>query len=237
MPKFDESAIRKAAAWQDFKEAQSLLNIGAVVESKELPNGWSGSVKVGSRIFRTTVDMKTPTWFDATCPCPGNRREGKFCPHAIAAGLHLVSPPTSKPTSGVAEKKPSGIPTSAPVASNQAIPEISWKIKFQGPWQKTVMAGRASVSLSPSERKSTSADKRLTAWLIAQKATSQAHIQLALSPENLAEFLRCLENHPEIESSTGNIEIDSGTQLHIRECSLKNDKIQIIPAEGSRLSC
>eukprot|EP00903_Cladosiphon_okamuranus_P003941 g3939.t1 len=232
MPKFDESAIRKAAAWQDFKEAQSLLNIGSVIESRELPNGWNGSVKVGKRIFRATVDMKTPTWFDATCPCPGNRREGKFCSHAIAVGLHLVAPPVSP----AAEEKTTSPPARSHTAPAPAlsIPDLAWKIRFQGPWERTIMEGRASVSLGPSERPSTSADRRLTAWLISQKATSKAHIQLALSPDTLPGFLGCLENHPETDSATGKIGIDSGTQLHIRECSLIGDQIHIVPESDTR---
>jgi uncharacterized Zn finger protein len=89
----EEPALRKAASWQDFKEAQALLNARAVTASEPTENGWTGSVQVGKRTYRITVVARTPTWFDAKCPCPANQRDGSFCPHAIAAGLHLIAPP------------------------------------------------------------------------------------------------------------------------------------------------
>ena len=97
MPAFDESALRKAASWQDFKEAQSLLKMGAVTASELNETGWTGSVQIGKRTYRATVTMRTGTWFNAKCSCPANHRDGAFCPHAIASGLHLISPPAPAP--------------------------------------------------------------------------------------------------------------------------------------------
>jgi hypothetical protein len=46
MPSLDEATLRKAASWQDFKEAQDLLNTGAVISSESTPDGFQGSVKI-----------------------------------------------------------------------------------------------------------------------------------------------------------------------------------------------
>ncbi len=215
----DESSLRKAASWQDFKEAQSLLNIGAVTESEKTDSGWRGSVRVGTRIYRATVTAKTPTWFDAKCSCPGNQREGTFCPHAIATGLHLISPPPAK---SVPE------PPSAPAANE--LPAIGWKIRFQGPWQISLEKGHAAIALSPSDHEPTPADARLTAWLITGKAAKKPSIQLALNPKTLPEFLDLLQNHPQITAGDEPLSINSGAQLQLEDCVLKNETVTLIPA-------
>jgi SNF2 family DNA or RNA helicase len=216
MPSLDEATLRKAAAWQDFKEAQILLNTGAVISSESTSDGYQGTLKIGTRTYRTTVVARTPTWFDAKCPCPRNQREGAFCPHAIAVGLYLLSPP--KPISVI------------PTPQNEIqIPEVSWKIGFQGPWQTTLEKGHAAICLSSSDHVPTPADRRITAWLISQKQTSSASIQLALNSQNLSEFLTLARNHPEITSPDGNLNIETHTQIRIADCTLSGETIQITP--------
>ncbi len=216
MPSFDEATLRKAAAWQDFKEAQGLLNTGAVISSEATPDGFQGTLKIGTRTYRTTVVARTPTWFDAKCPCPGNQREGAFCPHAIAVGLHLISPP--KP---VAVK-----PTTSPEIQ---IPELAWKIRFQGSWQTALENGHAAICLSGSDHAPTPADRRITTWLISQKQTSSATLQLALNGKNLSNFLTLARNHPEITSHDGVLAIETRTQLRIADCTLSGETIQLTP--------
>jgi len=218
MPRFDEATIRKAASWQDFKEAQGLLNTGAVQESEETKDGWSGSVRIGTRSYRVTVVARTPTWLDAKCPCPSNQREGTFCPHAIAIGLHLVNPPVAKPT----------IPTRKPAET--ILPEIAWKILFQGPWRRSIEKGRMAVSIAPSEHDPVPADGRLTAWLVSQKATSSGTIQLALGPDTLPGFLEVIGEHPEIHDQEGSLAFESGIQLSLADCTLSDGTITLVPA-------
>lgn len=219
MPSFDEATLRKAASWQHFKEAQALLNAGAVSSAESTTDGWSGSVLVGKRTYRISVVARTPTWFDAKCPCPSNQREGAFCPHAIAAGLYLLAPPKSKPE-----------PKNAPaVASENPLPEIAWKIRFQGPWQKALVKGHAAIALNQAEHPPSPADLRLTAWLISQKQTSAASLQLALQPDKLAEFLAIARNHPDISSPDGNLNIETRTQLRLADCQLHGETIQLLP--------
>ena len=221
MPDFDESTLRKAAAWQDFKEAQLLLSAGAVLESEEINDGWRGSVKIGKRTYRTTVVARTPTWFDAKCPCPANQREGSFCLHAIAIGLHLINPPEIKATP-LPEKK----------VENQ-LPALAWKIRFQGPWQKSLAKRHLSAAVSQDEDRSPEpADDRLTEWLVSQRLTSNPNVQLALDPKTLPAFLDAIREHPEVSSQDSAITIDSGTQLPLANCFAKGEEIHLVPEEG-----
>jgi superfamily II DNA or RNA helicase len=215
---FDEPALRKAASWQDFKEAQAMLKAGAVTESERTETGWRGSVRIGTRIYRTTVVAKTPTWFDAKCPCPANQREGKFCPHAIATGLHLIAPPSLAP------------PPEPKKQATNPLPSLSWQIRFLGPWQKSLEKGHASISLEPSEEPACPADTRLTAWLIEQRATSAKCIQLALDPKNLPAFLEIIAAHPRVTADGSPLSVDSGTQIHLADCSLENGQVALEPS-------
>ena len=218
MPRFDEATIRKAASWQDFKEAQGLLNTGAVQESQETENGWTGSVRIGTRSYRVNVVARTPTWLDAKCPCPANSREGTFCPHSIAVGLHLLNPPVEKTT----------LPTAK--SAETILPKIAWKIQLQGPWRKSIEKGRLSVAISPSDHDPVSTDVHLTAWLVSQKATSSGTIQLTLSSDTLPGFLEIILHHPEIHDQDGKLAIDSGIQLTLEDCTLNDGSVTLIPA-------
>ncbi|MFM2199836.1 MAG: hypothetical protein RLZZ505_3268 [Verrucomicrobiota bacterium] len=217
MQALEETAIRKAASWQDFKEAQALLNARAVTASERTQNGWTGSVQVGKRTYRVTVVARTPTWFDAKCPCPANQRDGSFCPHAIAAGLHLIAPPAPAPT----REKPA------------ALPSVSWKIRLLGPWQKSLEKGHASISLESSDAPPSPPDEQLTAWLIANKASSGKSIQLALNPTTLPAFLETLTGHPRITSDGTPITVDSGTQIHLAGCRMENGHVILEPPSAA----
>ncbi len=218
MIRFDEQTLRKAAAWQDFKEAQGLLNTGAVQESEETKDGWRGSVRVGKRVFRTTVVAKTATWLDARCPCPANQREGTFCPHAIATGLHLISPPIEKAAPNQADKP------------ENPLPSLSWKIRLQGSWLRSMAKGHLAVTVSPDEnRPPEPADDRLTSWLVSQKLTSKPKIQLALDPGTLPGFLEAIREHPGISSQDSHISVESGIQLKLTDSFPKDGEIQLLP--------
>ncbi|MDP4884328.1 MAG: SNF2 family helicase, partial [Opitutales bacterium] len=234
MPTFDEAAIRKAATWQDFKEAQGLLNIGAVIDSEKTRDGWKGSVKSGKRVFRPTVTARTATWLDATCPCPANQREGRFCPHAIAAGLHLINPQPTKSPEKTTRAPAHQVTTTKP--AQNPIPEISWAIRFQGDWQKSLTRGHAAISLISSDSPSTPADSRITAWLLSQKVTSPPPIQLALNPQTLPTFLTLLEAHPSITTSDAPLSIETGAQLHLADCSLTGEYIRLTPSAETTAS-
>ncbi|QTN33954.1 DEAD/DEAH box helicase family protein [Akkermansiaceae bacterium] len=221
MPSFDEASLRKAAAWQDFKEAQSLLSAGAVVSSEKTGDGWRGEVKVGARIYRTSVAARTPTWLDAKCPCPASQREGKFCPHAIAAGLHLLNAPAQQASPPPKQEK---------TTAANPMPAISWRIRLNGPWREHVRAGRLSASLSHSDNPPTEADDRLTAWLLTQKVVSRPPIQLALSAATLPGFLDCIEDHPAASADSGEISIESGAQIILHDCALEGETVSLTPA-------
>ena len=212
VPAFDESTLRKAASWQDFKEAQMLLSAGAVSTSERTDSGWTGSVQIGKRTYRTTVTARTPTWFDAKCSCPANQRDASFCPHAIATGLHLLAPPAP-----------------APIREKNAIPPVAWNIRLLGTWQKSLEKGHASVSLETCDDLPSPSDERLTAWLIANKATSGKSIQLALNPTTLSAFLDTLADHPRVTADGTPMIVDSGTQIHLAGCFLENGFVILEP--------
>lgn len=215
MPALDEASLRRAASWQDFKEAQALLAAGAVVSSEITHDGWRGSVKQGNRVLRITVIARTPTWFDAKCPCPANQREGNFCPHAIAAGLHLLAPPHAK----------------AKPAPADAMPNMAWSIRFLGPWQETLRKGRLSASVSHAERAPGDSDSRLTSWLIAQNAVSRPPVQLSLTTTNLPGFLAAIDGHPHITDDNGAITLDSEAQVILDDCTKNGDTVQLTPSQ------
>lgn len=220
MPEFDESSLRKAASWQDFKEAQALLKIGAVVSSEKSNDGWCGSVKVGTRVLRTSVVARTPTWFDAKCPCSANQRQGTFCPHAIATGLHLLNPPNTAPAAPAQNRS----------APQNALPELAWTIRFLGPWLESLRKGRLSASVASSDATPTDADSRLTSWLVSQKVASRPPVQLALTPANIPGFLTCIDGHPDVNDSTGRISIDSGTQIPLDDCTFTEGVVTLTPS-------
>ena len=233
MPKIDEATLRKAASWQDFKEAQGLLNTGAVQDSEETKDGWKGGVRVGKRLFRATVTARTATWLDAQCGCPANQREGRFCAHAIATGLHLLNPP---PAAASPQKTPEPRPTPPrvePASSIPAIPAIPWKIRFQGPWQSTLEKGRLSIALTTSDHDPTPSDQRLTSWLLDQKVNSGASIQLSLDPTLIPSFLQAIRHHPHTAAGDSALHIDSGIQLHLEDCLLHDTNIRMIPSSTS----
>jgi SNF2 family DNA or RNA helicase len=218
VPKFDEATIRKASSWQDFKEAQALLRAGAVTESEETKDAWKGSVTIGKRVYRPVVQARTPTWFDAKCSCPANQREGSFCPHAIAVALHLLSPPT--------EEKVSETPK---IAANP-LPALAWKVRFLGPWQTLLKKSHATLSLEPGEHSPTAADARLTSWLLSHKATSSSSIKLALDPKSLPSFLHSIQDHPCVLADSSPIAVDSGAQIHLSDCTLRENFVILHPS-------
>lgn len=218
MHPFDESSLRKASSWQDFKEAQSLLNSGTNISSESTPNGWQGTVKIGSKIYRASVIVKSPKWFDAKCPCPANQGQGTFCPHAIAIGLHLLNPRKLQEPQKLSPK--------------QELPEIAWSIQFQGPWQEIIQKGNLSLILNRSDREPTPADELITSWLISHKAPNSNPIHLSLNSQTLPSFLQSASNHPETSGSQGQISIDSGSLLHLDDCLPKNDFVLIVPSSN-----
>lgn len=236
MPSFDEPTLRKAASWQDFKEAQGLLKAGLVASSETTSDGWRGSVRVGKRTYRATVFARTPTWFDAKCPCPANQREGTFCSHAIAVGLHLLEPSASDP---IAESQGKIGPSSLsklPSTPEHSLPQIAWEIRFQGAWTEALKKGRASLQLKTTELTATPADERITAWLIAQKQTSQATtLQLALDSRTLSDFLASARNHTRLFSPEGSVYVETGTQLRIANCELIDQQIEFTPDDSKIL--
>ncbi|MEY3395602.1 MAG: hypothetical protein RL346_1838 [Verrucomicrobiota bacterium] len=218
MPTLDEAAIRKAASWQDFKEARAILDSGAVLSSESLQTGWRGSVRVGKTTYRTTVTARTPTWFDAKCPCPANQRHGTFCPHAIAIGLHLLSPP------------PAEVKKNQPV-TDARFQAASWEIRFQGPWMKSLEHAKASIQLTRSDHPPSPADQRLATWLTEQNLISKPTIQLALTPAALSHFLGLLNDHPQVGHAEGKIRIETHHLLRITDATPHDGHVVMLPAE------
>lgn len=231
MAQIDEETLRKAATWQDFKEAQGLHKIGAVTEATPTKSGWNGTVKSGKRSFRVSVEKRTATWFDATCPCAASKREGRFCPHAIAIALQIIEPVSQEntPQPPTPEASPNH-QAPAEVTPEAAIPEIAWEIKFQGPWQTNLQKARLSAALKVSDQDPTPSDQTLTQWLLKNQLTSGPNIQLSLAEDNIPSFLKAIERHPSVSSNDSEIHVESGLQYTPAKCELVDDQILIHPS-------
>ncbi|MGL5017643.1 MAG: hypothetical protein ACRDBP_05890, partial [Luteolibacter sp.] len=68
MSGWTEETLRKAATWQAFKEGKSLFEAGMVAEVQAGATGWQGMVKVGKRLMKVSVTVKSATDLDTRCP-------------------------------------------------------------------------------------------------------------------------------------------------------------------------
>ena len=91
MSVWTEQALRGAASWRAFKEGVALRDAGAVVEAKKTEGGWLGAVRVGKRVFRVGVVVKSASDFEVRCSCPENQASGEVCCHAVATGLQALA--------------------------------------------------------------------------------------------------------------------------------------------------
>jgi hypothetical protein len=209
MSGWTEQMIRSAASWQAFKEGKALLESGLVSYVKTGHAGWQGAVRVGKRMLKVTVLVKSPTHLDTRCPCADNQRSGSVCCHAVATGLATLKKPVAPPEPKIAAVSK---PTPAPAAP------AAWQILLPLNWREALKNGRFAATLAISNAEISAADERLSAWLSHQGVVRKEILSISLNGPQISSFLETLAEHPRLAAGKDrlSIEIRSGQRLPLR---------------------
>jgi superfamily II DNA or RNA helicase len=227
MTVWTEATIRTAASWQSFKEGKSLLDSGAVTESKVGQMGWQGAVRLGKRVFRCTVIVKSPTNLDTHCPCQENQRTGALCGHAVAAGLAALQRGKADPPPQTVVSKPAA--TAPPVA-------VPWQVLLPLNWRDALSRGKLSATLATALKEELStADERLNSWLAKEGVLKKDLLSLVLDGTRVSSFLECLAEHPRLSAGKDrlSIQIRAGERLRLSAANHENEQIHLIPDPAS----
>ncbi|GAA5119069.1 DEAD/DEAH box helicase family protein [Luteolibacter yonseiensis] len=218
-----EEILRKAAAWQAFKEGKSLLDSGMVVDVKAGGNGWQGTVRMGKRLMKVSVIVKSPTYLDTTCPCSDNQRSGSFCAHAVATGLATLKPAAPvKPVQTSVQKSAA----SPPAAS------VPWQILLPLNWREALARGKFAATLATAAGEEISpADDRLNAWLGKEGVAQKPILSLNLDGPRVPAFLESIAEHPRLAAGKDRlvIQIRSGERLQLISADHRGDQIHLVP--------
>ncbi len=220
MSEWTEEILRKAAAWQAFKEGKSLLDSGMVVETKAGTHGWQGTVRMGKRLMKVSVVVKSPTYLDTSCPCSDNQRSGAVCCHAVATGLATLKPPV------VASEKPAQPLTLPPPAAS------AWQILLPLNWREALSRGKFAATLAiAADEEISPADDRLSAWLAKQGVVKKEILSLSLDGPRVSTFLECLADHPRLAAGKDRLLIDirAGERLRLSAANQFPEEIQLVP--------
>ena len=217
-----EEILRKAASWQAFKEGKSLLDTGMVVEVTAGAASWQGTVRMGKRLMKVTVVVKSPTYLDTTCPCSDNQRSGSFCCHAVATGLATLKPAVAKQS--IQAIVPKNIQVQA-----AAVP---WQILLPLNWRETLTRGKFAATLAIATGDEISpADDRLSAWLAREGVVNKPILSLNFDGLRVPSFLESIADHPRLAAGKDrlSIQIRSGKRLQIVESEHFMDHIRLVP--------
>ncbi len=215
----DEDAIRKAAAWPDFKAGRALWESGMVREAKRLADGWSGVVLSGGKPRALRVLVRSPREIETRCGCPENRRSGIFCSHAVAVGLALA-----RPDAGAVGKAP----VQRPERAN------AYGVEFSKGWRDRLGKGSVALTIRIVDGDATAADSLISIWLAAQQVTVRGTVPLVLGGELLASLMGCLIGHPRVtEAGTGEpLAVAEGGVIPIASLNPEGEVVRIHAAPG-----
>ncbi|MES2440145.1 MAG: DEAD/DEAH box helicase [Verrucomicrobiota bacterium] len=218
--------MRKAAAWPAFKEGKSLLDSGMVVEVKAGATGWQGTVRMGKRLMKVSVVVKSPTYLDTHCPCSDNQRSGSFCCHAVATGLATLKPASvPKPVQAAVQK------VATPPAAT-----VPWQILLPLNWRDALTRGKFAATLAVAKDEEISpADDRLCAWLAKEGVVRKEILTISLDGSRVPSLLEALADHPRLAVGKDRLLIDirSGERLRLSEADHGNDHIHLVPDSAS----
>lgn len=218
--------IRSAATWQAFKEGKSLLDSGLVAEVKAGAGGWQGTVRMGKRLLKVSVTVKSATNFDTRCPCADNQRSGAVCSHAVATGLATLQKPAAKPAAP--------IPVAAPVAMPAVL--VPWQILLPLNWREALRRGKFAATLAVSSGSEISpADDKLCAWLAKEGVGKKEILSLNLDGARVPTFLEAIAEHPRLTAGKDrlSIEIRAGERLRLEAAERRNGTITLVPEADS----
>lgn len=221
MSAWTEQALRGAASWRAFKEGVALRDGGAVVEVKKTEHGWRGAVRVGKRVFRVGVVVKSVSDFEVRCSCPENLASGEVCCHAVATGLWALAGADAVKTPDE-KKTPSG-------------QRNAWELMLPGNWRDALRCGKLSGLLRVAKGEEISAaDEKLEQWLESQKVTHNAEIHLHLDGRRVEDFLCAMIDHPRVRNanSPDALQISKGGRVVVREAQAAESVVRLIAAES-----
>ena len=218
MSGWTEVSLREAASWQAFKEGKSLFESGMVAEVQTGATGWQGTVKVGKRLMKVGVTVKSATDLDTRCPCADNQRSGSVCCHAVATGLASLGKSAPKP---VAQKV---IP--------QPVVAVPWQVLLPLNWRDALQRGKFAATLAVSSGSEISpADDRLNAWLARESVAKKEILSLSLDGPRVPSFLESIAEHPRLAAGKDRllIQIRSGERLQLSAAEQRQDSILLVP--------
>jgi superfamily II DNA or RNA helicase len=220
MSGWTEAILRSAASWQAFKEGKSLLESGMVVEVAAGTSGWQGTVRVGKRLMKVAVIVKSPTNLDTICPCSDNQRSGALCCHAVATGLAALKPAISAK------------PAQAPPPKQAAVVPVPWQVLLPLNWRDALNRGKFAATLAvASGSEITPADERLGAWLAKEGVATKEILSLNLDGARVPAFLGAIAEHTRLAAGKDrlSIQIRSGERLHLKAADHHEGEIQLVP--------
>ena len=219
MSEWSEQALRGAASWRAFKEGLALRDGGAVVEAKKTESGWRGAVRVGKRVFRVGVVVKSVSDFEVRCSCPENQASGEVCCHAVATGLRALAGADAVKT-----------PVEPKAATAQ---KSAWDLVLPGNWRDALQRGKLSVLVRESKADEISAaDEKLGLWLESQRVAWSPEMHLHLDGKRVDDFLSAIIDHPRLRSgqSSDALQISKGARIAVSEVHNAGDVVRLIPA-------
>lgn len=228
MSGWTEATLRAAASWQAFKEGKSLLDSGMVVEARAGTTGWQGTVRMGKRLMKVAVEVKSATNLDTRCPCPDNQRTGAVCCHAVATGLAALKPAVAvKPVPAAhVPALQKGVSAAAPVVT------VPWQILLPLNWREAMTRGKFAATLAVATGEEISpADDRLSAWLAKEGVANKPILSLNLDGPRVPAFLESMADHPRLAAGKDRltIEIRSGERLQLAAADHRDDRIRLAP--------
>ena len=218
MSGWTEVSLRAAASWQAFKEGKSLFDSGMVAEVQTGATGWQGTVKVGKRLMKVGVTVKSATDLDTRCPCADNQRSGSVCCHAVATGLASLGKSAPKP---VAQK-----------AIPQPVVAVPWQVLLPLNWRDALQRGKFAATLAVSSGSEISpADDRLNAWLAREGVAKKEILSLSLDGPRVPSFLESIAEHPRLAAGKDRllIQIRSGERLQLSAAEQRQESILLVP--------
>jgi superfamily II DNA or RNA helicase len=221
-----EDTLRKAAAWQAFKEGKSLFDTGMVADVQAGATGWKGTVNVGKRLMKVSVTVKSATDLDTRCPCADNQRSGSFCCHAVATGLATLTQSISKRI----------LQTNIPKTEPQSVVIAPWQVLLPLNWRDALQRGKFAATLAVASGSEISpADDRLSAWLAKEGVGSKEILSLNLDGPRVPAFLESIAEHPRLAAGKDRlvIQIRSGERLQLIKADHLLDSILLVPDSES----
>jgi superfamily II DNA or RNA helicase len=222
MSGWTETTLRAAASWQAFKEGKSLFETGMVAEALAGQMGWQGTVRIGKRMMKVSVAVKSATNFETRCPCPDNQRSGAVCCHAVATGLAAISKPTVK----------SAVQATIQNPASAAVTNTAWQVLLTLNWRDALKRGKLAATLATAASEEISpADERLSAWLTKERVAHKGIISLNIDGSRTSAFLEAVAEHPRLAVGKDRllIEIRSGERLRLAAANHAEEEIRLVP--------